>query len=452
MRGERSVRVLTLLMLAGVAACDDDSTSLLGPLSDSERSVGLSLVASGFTSPVALVAVPDSSGRLFVVDQTGVIRILQSNGSLVTQPFLDISSRMVTLRSAFDERGLLGLAFHPDYATNGRFFVFYNAPPRSTAPAGYDNTVRVSEFRVTSNPNVADPSSERIFLEVDKPQFNNNGGTLVFGPNDGYLYISLGDGGGANDDEFGHVEDWYPVNAGGNGQDITQNLLGSILRINVNSGNPYSIPSDNPFVNGPGLDEIFAYGFRNPWKFSFDLGNGDAMLVGDVGQELWEEVSLVQRGGNYGWNVKEGTHCFNTDNNRVSRDSCPSVDTSTGIGLTDPVVEYAHVGNGGPGLAVIGGFVYRGTALEQLEGRYVFGDWSRTTTTGDGTLLVAAPRSTGLWPLQELIVTTNGNGRLNAYLLGFGQDSNGELYVLTSNNTGPTGSTGRVYRIVRSDD
>jgi hypothetical protein len=289
-----------------------------------------------------------------------------------------------------------------------------------------------------------------VLLRVDKPQLNHNGGTLAFGP-DGYLYISLGDGGGANDTPLGHVEDWYTENGGGNGQDITQNLLGSILRIDVDHGAPYTIPADNPFRNGPGMDEVYAYGFRNPYRFSFDMRGLNDLLVGDAGQGLWEEVSRVSRGGNYGWNVKDGTHCFDAENNRVSPATCPSVDTATQIPLIDPVIEYAHLSNGGPGLAVVGGYVYRGSAVRQLRGRYVFGDWSRAFATPDGTLFAAAPRGSGMWPMQELVVTTSANGRLNHFLLGFGQDADGEVYVLTTDMPGPSGATGRVYRIAPAD-
>jgi glucose/arabinose dehydrogenase len=452
MMASRWVRALAPLLGAGALACDDGGPGVLGPLAEDERSVALSLVAQGFTSPITLMEAPDRSGRLFVVDQTGLIRIIDANGTLVAEPFLDVRSRMVTLRPNFDERGLLGLAFHPRYSTNGRFFVYYTAPLRAGAPAGYDATARISEFRVSTNANRADPASERILLQVDKPQFNHNGGTIAFGPDDDYLYISLGDGGGANDNNaLGHVQDWYTENGGGNGQDISQNLLGSILRIDVDGGTPYGIPADNPFRSGPGLDEVYAYGFRNPYRFSFDMGGRNDLLVGDAGQGLWEEVSLVTRGGNYGWNVKEGTHCFDAEDNRVSPATCPSVDPTTGVPLTDPVIEYPHLSNGGLGLVVVGGYVYRGGAVRQLRGRYIFGDWSRGFATPDGTLFAAAPRGSGMWPMQELIVSTSPNGRLNHFLLGFGQDADGEVYVLTTDMAGPSGTTGRVYRIARPE-
>jgi glucose/arabinose dehydrogenase len=416
------------------------------PLSGDSFTARLQEVAAGLTSPVALAEPPDGSRRLFTVDQIGLIRVVLPNGQLLAEPFLDVRDRLVPLMTNFDERGLLGLAFHPDYAENGRFFVFYSAPLRAGAPAGWNCTSHISEFLVSADPNRADASSERILLQVDKPQFNHNGGTIAFGP-DGKLYISLGDGGGANDVGLGHVEDWYADNAGGNGQDITDNLLGSILRIDVDSGAPYAVPADNPFVGAEGLDEIWAYGFRNPYRFSFD---GNRLLAGDAGQVLWEEVSLVVKGGNYGWNVKEGTHCFDAENPGVSPAQCPSA-APGGVPLRDPVIEYANARNpqGGLGLVVVGGHVYRGSELPQLRGLYVFGDWSRSFARPDGTLLASKPRRQGLWTIQEIQIQGRPNGRLGHFILGFGRDAGGEVYVLTTDRTGPNGNTGKVYRLVK---
>ncbi|MGH7481233.1 MAG: PQQ-dependent sugar dehydrogenase [Longimicrobiales bacterium] len=408
--------------------------------------LGLELIADGLTNPVTMAEPPDGSGRLFVVDQIGQIRIIDANGTLLAEPFLDVSAKMVPLNPGFDERGLLGLAFHPEYATNGRFYVYYSAPPRQ---AGFDHTSRISEFTVSADPNRADPASERILLEVDQPQFNHNSGTLKFGPEDGYLYISIGDGGGANDVGFGHVEDWYEANAGGNGQDITQNLLGNILRIDVDGGTPYGIPADNPFVDGPGLDEIWAFGFRNPYRFSFDQGGSHDLLAGDAGQGLWEEVSLVVKGGNYGWNVKEGRSCFNAADSDSPFADCPDTDPD-GRPLRDPVIAYANANQpDGLGLAVIGGYVYRGDLVPQLSSRYVFGDFSRSFASGDGSVFIAKPSgSDQLWHIQQVSFPERG-GRLGEFLLGFGQDAEGEVYVLTSESAGPSGSTGKVFRLTR---
>jgi glucose/arabinose dehydrogenase len=422
--------------------------------------VGVKLVAEGLTSPVTLVPAADGSGRRFVVDQAGTIRVLTARGELLPTPFLDLRSRIVPLMSEFDERGALGLAFHPDYRNNGRFFVYYSAPLRAGAPAGYDHTARLAEFRVSdSDPDRADPASERVLLEIDKPQFNHNGGTLAFGPRDGYLYMSIGDGGGADDVGLGHVEDWYAENEGGNGQDVQSNLLGGILRIDVDGGDPYGIPADNPFAGtagcGDGCDETWAYGLRNPYRMSFDMGGRRDLFVADAGQELWEEVSIAFNGANLGWNVKEGTHCFSTDDPDASPAECPdqvgAPHPRAGDPLIDPVIEYPNAHNpvGGLGHVVVGGHVYRGRDLRQFSGDYIFGDYSREEEEPDGSLFVSEPRPTGLWALEQLEVAQRPGGRLHHFVLGFGQDHAGEVYVLTSDASGPTGTTGRVYRLVR---
>lgn len=398
--------------------------------------VGLSQVATGLVSPLTLTTAGDGTDRLFVVDQAGRVRII-AGGVLDPVPFLDVTSRMVALDPSYDERGLLGLAFHPDYAENGRFFVYYSAPLRPGAPAGYDHTATISEFAVSQlDPDVADASSERKVLQIEKPQANHNGGTLLFGP-DGYLYISMGDGGGANDNEAGHASI-------GNGQDL-RSLLGKILRIDVDGEMPYAIPPSNPFVGEDARYEIYAYGFRNPYRMSFDSGGSRSLLVGDAGQELFEEVSSVRAGGNYGWRIKEGTHCFDPGNPDVPPAECPSKGLN-GDRLVDPVIEYPHSGAGARGIAVIGGHVYRGSAVPALRGKYVFGDFTRTFAPPDGSLFVAKQKGQ-LWPVEDAIIETNPSGRLGHYLLGFGQDDAGELYVLTRDVSGPTGATGSVFAI-----
>ncbi|MPZ89893.1 MAG: hypothetical protein GEU81_17955 [Nitriliruptorales bacterium] len=388
-----------------------------------------------------LVAPPDGSERRLIVDQVGLIHVLMPDGTLADEPFLDVRDRIVPLMENFDERGLLGLAFHPQFGDNGRFFVYYSAPLRAEAPPDWNHTSHLSEFQVSAaDPNRADPDSERRLLQVDQPQFNHNAGDLAFSP-DGLLHVALGDGGGANDTDLGHTPGL------GNGQDVT-NLLGSILRIDVDAGDPYAIPPDNPFVGEEGRDEIFAYGFRNPYRITFDRGGDRDLFVADAGQNLWEEVSVVVRGGNYGWNIKEGTHCFDPDNPFTSPEVCPETGAS-GEPLIDPVIEYPNSSgqDDGLGLVVIGGRVYRGTELPQLRGRYVFADWSRSFAEPDGTLLVAKPRDRGLWKLEELRVAGRPGGRLGHFVLGFGEDASGEVYVLTSDTTGPTGTSGNVYRL-----
>jgi glucose/arabinose dehydrogenase len=409
--------------------------------------IGVEEVASGLVSPVQLVQAPGRNGRLFIVDQVGVIWGLNQAGRLMPRPFLDISSKITPLDPGYDERGLLGLAFHPDYAHNGRFFVFYTAPPRPTAPAGYDNTVTIAEYRSRGRQVHANAASERIVLQVDHPQSNHNGGTVAFGP-DGYLYISIGDGGAGNDVGLGHVEDWYAENAGGNGQDITSNLLGNILRIDVDHSQPYEVPADNPFVGQPGLDEIWAYGLRNPYRFSFDMGGNHELLSMDAGQELWEEVSRIVKRGNYGWNVKEGTHCFDTDDPNVSPPTCPSVDPTTGEPLRDPVIEFANAGQpGGLSFTVVGGLVYRGRDVSELSGRYVYGGATASLTAPEGRLFVSSPQESGLWTIHELLI--NGTDPLGYFVKGFGQDQQGEVYVMASKILGPSGMTGTVFKIVR---
>jgi glucose/arabinose dehydrogenase len=414
----------------------------------------LQLVTDGLVSPVALVEPPDGSKRLFVVDEIGKIWIIKPDGTKTTTPFMDLASKMVTLSPSYDERGLLGLAFHPQFKTNGKLYVFYTAPPRPGTPvpgapgATWNNTTTISEFTVSaSDANSVNMSSERILLQADHPYLNHNAGTLAFGP-DGFLYISIGDGGNADDVGNGHVSDWYGVNAGGNGQDNYMNLMGNILRIDVNGGSPYNIPTDNPFVGTKALPEIYAYGFRNPFRFSFDMGGSHQLLVGDEGQSLYEEVDDVVKGGNYGWNVKEGTHCFSTDNDTTVRASCPSTD-SAGKPLLDPVIELVNAANpkgGGVGIAIIGGMVYRGSALPALQGKYIFGVLSQSGKA-DGQIFSSTPAGSGMWSWSALGLKSF-TPNLGTFLKSLGQDQSGEMYLLTSDQEGPQGTTGKVYKLI----
>lgn len=402
--------------------------------------VGVKLVAWAFTMPVALASPADGTGRLFVADLPGVIRVIDAGGLLLDEPFLDITDRVVKLRPGYDERGLLGLAFHPEFAENRRFFVYYSAPLRAGAPRGWDHTSRISEFAVSAgDENRADPGSERVILEVDQPQSNHNGGSIAFGP-DGYLYIPLGDGGGARDVGPGHPP-------GGNGQDV-ETLLGSILRIDIDGPKPYRITADNPLVGKPGRDEIYAYGLRNPWRMTFDSGGEHRLFAADAGQYLWESVKIIVPGGNHGWNLREGNHAFDPENPYESPAKVPRTGRR-GEPLIPAIIEYPNANQpGGIGAVVIGGYVYRGSALPAFRGRYVFGEWNRAGADGDGIVFVATPPEdpNDMWAFTEVEVA--GSRTVGAYVLAFGEDAEHELYVMTSKNQGPTGKTGRVCRLV----
>jgi glucose/arabinose dehydrogenase len=403
--------------------------------------VKLELVAEGLIHPLVLLSPPDGTKRRFIVEQSGSILILKRDGTLLPKPFLDIGSKMVTLRKDFDERGLLGMAFHPKYASNGKFYVYYSAPMRNNTGLRtmlyWNHTAHVSEFTVSKDdPSVADPASERILMQIDQPQFNHNGGALAFGP-DGYLYISLGDGGFADDVAIGHTK------GKGNAQD-TSNLLGSILRIDVDSGDPYGIPADNPFVHVEGArPEIYAYGFRNPWRMAFDAGGSNGLYAADVGQNSFESVDLVVKGGNHGWNVMEGTHCFDSGNPNKHLSSCKNG------GMISPIIEYGNskTQEGGKGRSITGGFIYRGSLMPSLQGAYIFGDWSKQFLKHDGALLVARPPTTAgaMWEVEDVEVEGQ---QFNAYVLAFGQDADNEVYVLTTNNTAPTRANDKIYKLV----
>ncbi len=407
------------------------------PRSEIPASVGARLVADGFTSPDELVSPPDGSGRLFVVDQVGLIWILL-RGQRLDKPFLDIRDRIVELMPFYDERGLLGLAFHPQFATNGLFYVYYSAPLRPGLSAdAWDHTTHVSEFRVSAqDPNRADPSSERILLAIDKPGYNDEGGGLAFGP-DGYLYIGTGDS----------IHD--PATHAGQYAQDTYSLLGKILRIDVNASgtgvNPaggalqYHIPPGNPFINSGGRAEVFAYGFRNPYRLTFDEGSAASparLIVTDVGQAVMEEADVVVSGGDYGWPIREGTTCFNPKQWNQPLPHCASA------GLVGPVLEYPHAGKAS---AIVGGVIYRGTALRGLYGDFVFGDWGR----GVHSLFAADPQPDGAgpWTIQPIRVEIPGSQ--GGQLLGLGVDQNRELYILAKDpGIGPVGNTGRIYEIV----
>ncbi len=330
-------------------------------------------VFSGLQSPIGIANAGDGSGRLFIIEQPGIIRFVE-NGKLSAQPFLDITDRVGANSS---ERGLLGLAFHPNYKENGYFYVNYTKP---------DGNSVVARFHASGN--TADPSSEKKLLNVTQPFANHNGGSVVFGP-DGYLYLGFGDGGSAGD----------PY---GNGQS-KNTLLGKILRIDVDHGDPYAIPQDNPFASGGGQPEIWAYGLRNPWRFSFDSVTGD-LYIADVGQDTWEEVDFLPAGSpggaNFGWNAMEGLHSFSGSDSEA---------------FVAPVAEYSHVEGG---CSVTGGYVYRGAALSAWTGIYLYGDYCSGKIWG-------MYRVDNAWQSDLLFQT-------GASITSFGVDESGEIYFAAS--------------------
>ncbi|WP_396184551.1 PQQ-dependent sugar dehydrogenase, partial [Flavobacterium sp.] len=352
---------------------------LLFTMSSFSQTIGLQTFATGFSSPVAIVNAGDS--RLFVVQRGGLIRVLNPNGTINTTPFLSLSS----IITAGGERGLLGLAFHPDYATNGRFYVNYT---RSG-----DGATVIAKYTVsTTDSNVANPASAEILLTIAQPFSNHNGGSLNFGP-DGYLYIGMGDGGSGGD----------PNNYGQN----LNSLLGKMLRIDVGGETGYAIPSDNPYVGITGEDEIWAVGVRNPWKFSFDRITGD-LWIADVGQNAIEEINKAastEAGLNYGWRCYEGNAVYN----------------NTGCGsssnYTFPVAQYTHAATGGCSLT--GGYVYTGTTFPNLQNKYLFSDYCNNRIG-----YIASNGGTITWTPNSF----SGN------IVSFGEDVNGELYVAGISN------------------
>ena len=368
--------IVALFMLAGGTGPVASAAGSLPPVDTTVEEV----IASGFDHPVHLTHAGDGGGRMFVVEQQGIIRIIKG-GSVLPSPFLDIAGKVLY----GGERGLLSVAFPPDYASKEYFYVNYTRQP--------DGQTVVARYRVTGDPDVADESSEEVLLTVSQPYANHNGGQLVFGPRDGYLYIGMGDGGSGGDPE-NHAQD-------------TDSLLGKMLRIDVESGvAPYRVPAGNPFVGASDhRDEIWALGLRNPWRFSFDRSTDD-LYIGDVGQNTWEEIDYEPAGSaggvNFGWRCREGAHDFSRD--------CPS------LPLTDPIAEYGR-GDGG---SVTGGYVYRGVRCPALVGRYFYADyvsgkiWSMYKTGLDPTT----------WSAPELELDTD------LYISSFGEDEEGEIYIV----------------------
>ncbi len=419
----------SLVALPALAAEVDDPLPDLVPVRGGP--VQVEAVATGLVAPNWGVSPPGRPDELWVTDQPGqLVAVDLATGA--TRTVADVSALLLP---GF-ERGLLGLAFHPDFATDGRLYTYTSQPVDgpadfSTMPDGVaaNHQSVITEWQV-DDPNgaapVVDAATAREVLRIDEPQGNHNAGALSFGP-DGFLYVSLGDGGNRDDEGVGH-------SASGNGQDPT-NVLGTILRLDPDGSNgvngQYGVPADNPFVgDDSALDEIWAWGFRNPFRFSFDTATGD-LWVGDVGQGDLEEVDIVAAGDNHGWPLKEGTFAFepNGDEPGFVTDDVVAVP-----GLVDPVAQYDH----DDGIAVLGGFVYRGGDLPQLRGTYVFGDFL-SPARGTGRLFTLRPNGR----IAELRIRGT-NDFTGAQLLGFGQDAAGEVYPLVRG--GPT-SAGAVLRL-----
>ncbi|TAH36313.1 MAG: glucose dehydrogenase [Planctomycetota bacterium] len=378
------------LALAGLA--------LLAPLAQAQKLRTVQVV-SGLSEPLFLTAPPGDTTRLFILEQnSGLIKIIK-NGSLLATPFLNVGA----LASQGGERGLLGLAFHPDYASNGFFYINYTNNSGHTVVARY--TVSAGD------PDVADSGSAFTIITINQPYSNHNGGWLAFGPNDGYLYIGMGDGGDAND----------PQERAQNGQE----LLGKMLRLDVDGGSPYAIPGSNPFVGSAPLDEIWAFGTRNPWRCAFDRLTGD-LYIADVGQGSWEEVSFQPGnspgGENYGWDIMEGRHCHE-----------PAVGCNQ-TGLVLPFYEYSHGGFPNFRCSITGGYVYRGSAIPGLQGTYFFADYCSGQIWSlryDGTTMTDFRERTS--ELEPAVGAITG-------ITSFGEDASGEIYIVDADG-------GEIWRI-----
>jgi glucose/arabinose dehydrogenase len=366
----------------------------------------LQQVSDSLTAPVALENAHDGSGRLFVGEQGGRIRIIQ-DGRLLKAPFLDISNLLVPMENIYLNVGLLGFAFHPDYRHNGRFFVHYIAP--CTKP-GFDNQSVIEEFHVSKdNPNRADPDG-KIILRLPQPEQNRNGGNMVFGP-DGDLYIGFGDGG-----NHGKTK--------GSSQDLST-LFGKIIRIDVDHGAPYQIPQDNPFLGTKARGEIWAYGFRMPWRISFDRQTGQ-LFCGDVGEGTYEEVDLVKEGGNYGWDAREADHPYDT-----------ALDVQ-GADFIGPIAEYKHT----EGVCVIGGYVYRGSSWPALDGKYIYADFT-------AKLFYLSPEH-GQWESHVCRLDSTRSAPMPHHINSFGEGEDGTIYLIGQNKTGALSPSGVVYKIAAS--
>ncbi|XP_070554560.1 HHIP-like protein 1 [Ptychodera flava] len=397
-------------------------------------------LAEGLRNPLVLTHPRNGSGRFFVAEHLGVVKVIDKNENgkrtLLEEPFLDIQDRVFTTDTPGDERGLLGLAFHPRYHSNGHFYVYYSA---RTTDENSDHISKVSRFSVSEEPNKADPDSEKVILEIKQPGAGQNGGQLLFDNDmDDYLYITVGYGGA--DEETATDK---------------SNLLGSVLRIDVGTedddSNQYSIPPDNPFVgDNDARPEVYAYGFRNPWRCSIDAGSQSStkMFCGDVGDSTAEEIDLVEKGGYYGWYFKEGNLCRR--NSSLTEECIDPGD----VGVDDiaPIHYYEHTAQTGYVNAVVGGFVYRGCNFPNLQGLYVYADY----VLGKLWFLKENPSSGESWLNFDLCFGDDdvcnhgyeGQWENPHFILAFGEDDGGELYMMATTNPSNTAATGIVYQIM----
>ncbi|MBC7921129.1 MAG: PQQ-dependent sugar dehydrogenase [Ferruginibacter sp.] len=367
----------------------------------------LEKLVDGLYAPTALENAHDGTGRLFVAQQAGQILIIK-NGRLVKEPFLNIRSKLPKMENKWMDTGILGFAFHPDYRNNGRFFVHYSAP---SARKGFDHKSVLAEFRTSAdNPDRANPEG-KVLLEVEQPEPNHNGGNMVF-DRQGYLYIGFGDGGGQGD-QHGQY---------GNGQNLNQ-LLGKILRLDVDHGSPYQVPADNPFVGKEGRDEIWSYGMRMPWRLSFDPAT-DQLFCGDVGQAAYEEVDIIEKGKNYGWRAMEGTHPYDTALHEKGGD------------FALPIHEYHH----SVGVSVTGGHVYRGGQYPALQGKYVFADWAFK-------VFYLEKNARQQWEAHDCRFEGKEDNTFPFRINSFGLDEAGEMYLVTQDSIGAISPTGVVYKL-----
>lgn len=471
----RAVAGIAAASACGAAGAQDRTPladPIPAPIPHNHARFNLETVVSGLVSPVAAAVAPGDRRHLYVADQAGQVWRVpiasredgddDDDGGPAGKPalFLDVSRLLVPLGlgpGRYDERGLLGIAFHPQFRFNGRFYTFTSQPANgradfSTMPAGAapNHQSVLTEWRVQRpgrRDSPVDLGSARELMRIDKPQFNHNGGALAFG-SDQMLYVSLGDGGGSDDEGVGHAPE-------GNAQSLAPgNVLGKILRIDPlgqNAANgKYGIPPDNPFVGKTGADEIFAYGFRNPFRMSIDASG--RVIVGDVGQNAVEEVDVLTAGGNYGWRIKEGSFLFDTGGPASPTNPGTSFVYADSPGLPanliDPVAQYDRADRaGGPPdrVAVIGGYVYRGNRVRDLRDHYVFGDYAgRGGSSPRGSLFVLGRNNR-----VEHIVPMNRNP-FDMAVLGFAQDHRGELYLLANRTGTLLGNTGVVMKFVRA--